>query len=158
MKIYWRSMFRLPYHLTGASGNAISLVEKCFFALARLFRKVFSLFLYLFLPRNFYSCEIFSRAKYFREILRKNAKKFRTNDHSCEILCTFKGDNWYLFLITTAPFLTRATKKTFSKQWNFITGCSCNTTPEVHVDFDDIVLVAGFRVLLNVLLSFNIST
>ena len=47
----------------------------------------------------------------------------------------FKGDKEYLFFITTAPFRTRATKKTVSKQWKFITGCSCLDLFIFHIFF-----------------------
>ena len=38
---------------------------------------VFSLFLYFSLPRNFYSCEIFKRVKFFREKISLSEKNSR---------------------------------------------------------------------------------
>ena len=68
-------------------------VEKCFFALARLFGRFSPSFCICSSP------ESFIRAKFFRQILRKNAKIFRTNDHSCEILICLKGGNKISFFL-----------------------------------------------------------
>ena len=98
--------------------------KKIFFFYAILILYVLSLFLYLS-PKTFIRAKFFHVRNIFAKFCEKTRKNFARTIIRAKFYVLLEGDNLYLFLITTAPFLTRATKKTFSKQWNFITGCSC---------------------------------
>ena len=89
--------------------------QKILFFCAILILYVLSLFLYLS-PKHFIRAKFFHVRNIFAKFCEKTRKNFARTIIRAKFYVLLEGDNLYLFLITTAPFLSRATKKTFSKQ------------------------------------------